>query len=413
MKNIFFLFLACFIPALSPAATVDEQRKTTGYGETYQDALSSALLEAVRQIRGLEVGTEKVLKTSIIQSIGVQGHTLEGREQVASDIYTKSKGAIKTYEVIEVQKPTKSGGPWQVVTLVTVPVYKESMRNDTRRSIAVLPFDVLSTTITTHQVNLALSNITERIADTIMSELNQSRKFAVLNRSFEKQFDKERALISSDKVSSAEASRLGRKLGADFIVLGKIYQLSFNKNSANHYGMSSNQIEADINLFYSVIEAATEKVMWADTLTYKRKSSNEDEVIGQFVSGLSSTIVTNVLDVIYPVKIMKLSGEQYILLNQGGKRLKEGQIMEVYSMGESIPDPDTGMLIKTDGEKVAELEVTQVKPKYSITKLRPESGSYSSLKLNAITRRASISASPTEVEVRELTPGSSDKPVNW
>ncbi|MBV1874072.1 MAG: CsgG/HfaB family protein [Gammaproteobacteria bacterium] len=412
MKYI-YLFLACLIPTLSSAATIDEQKETTGYGETYQEALSSALLEAVRQVRGLEVGTEKALKTIIIQSTGSQGHTLVGKEEIASDIYTKSKGSIKTYEVIETHKPTKKGAPWQVVTLVTVPVYKESMRNDTRRTIAVLPFEILSTRITTYQANLALSNITERIADTITSELNQSRKFAVLNRSFEKQFGKERMLIGSDKVSSAEAGRLGRKLGADFIVLGKIYQLSFNKNSADHYGMSSNQIEARINLFYTVIEAATEKVMWSDTLTYKHKSSNEDEVTAQFISGLSSMIVTNILDVIYPVKIMKLSGEQYILLNQGGKRLKEGLIMEVYSAGESIPDPDTGMLIKTDGEKVAELEVTQVKPKYSIAKLRPESGNYSNLKLNAITRRANTRLSAAKMEERELTPGSSDKPLNW
>ena len=406
-----FLLLGYLCTTLSWAATIDETRKTTGYGETYQQALSSALLEAVRQIRGLEVGTEKVLKISIIQSISATGYAMQGNEQVASDIYTKSKGAIKTYEVIETNKPTRAGETWRVVTLVTVPVYKESMKNDAHKTIAVLPFETTPASI---QFTYAPSNITERIADTITSELNQSQKFAVLNRSFEKQFNKESALLNSDKVSSAEASKLGRKLGADFIALGKIYQSSFTEKTNNHYGMGGNKIEASMDLYYTVIEVATEKVMWSDTLTYKHTSNKSDDIAAKFIAKLSSKIVTDILDVIYPVKIMKLAGQQYILLNQGGKRLKEGQVMEVYSAGESILDPDTGMRISIDGRKVAELEITQVKPKYSIAKLLPDSGKYSSLSINAITRRAKTSTLTSDARPEQaLTPGSSDKPVSW
>ena len=412
MKNL-FIVLICFLSSSLLAATTDEERKATGFGSNYQEALSSALLEAVRQTRGLEVGTEKVLRTNISSSLNAAGHTLIANEQVATDIYTKSKGWIKTYKILSVKKPANENDQWQVVALVTVPVYKEAIENDTRKTITVLPFEVVPGKIITYKVKLELNSITTRISDSILSELNQSRKFAVLNRSFEKQFAKERAMLSSDKVSPAEASRLGNKLGADFIVLGKIYQLSFSKEDNGFYGMESNNIEASIDLYYTVIEAATEKVMWSDTVTYKHKSTEELELVGDFVSGLSASIATNVLDVIYPIKIMKLSSEQNILLNQGGKRLSVGQIMEVYSPGESIIDPDTGIPIKIDGSKVAELEITLVKPKYSIARLVPESGQYSRLQVNAITRRAAENSESYSATERELTPGSSDKPINW
>ena len=412
MKKLFITFTFLISSSLW-AATIDEQRETTGYGSTYQEALSGALLEAVRQVSGLEVGTEKVLRTSIASSINAAGHSLIAKEQVATDIYTKSKGRIKTYKIIKVKKPSSAEGQWQVVTLVTVPVYKEAVKNDTRKSIAVLPFEVVPSEIITYKVNVALNNITSRIADSITSELNQSRKFAVLNRSFEKQLNKERAMLASDKVSPAEASRLGRKLGADFIVLGKIYQLDFSKKTKDYYGMKSSSIESTVDLYYTVIEAATEKVMWSDTFTYKHNSSEESEAVGEFTSGLSATIVTNILDVIYPIKIMELAGKERVLLNQGGKRLSEGQIMEVYTTGKSIMDPDTGMAIKIDGSKVAELEVTQVKPKYSIAKLVQDSGRYSDLAVNAITRRAAEDSGSTTAPERELTSGSSDAPVNW
>ena len=336
------------------------------------------------------------------------------KETVETDIYTKSKGWIKTYEIVDVKKPASAGGQWEIVALVTVPVYKTAgEENDTRKSITVLPFDVLPSKIITYSTNLALTNITSRIADSITTELNQSRKFSVLNRSFEKQFSKERALWDSEQVSSSEASRLGQKLGADFIVLGKIYQLDFSKKNTNYYGMNNSSIEATIDLYYTVIEAATEKVMWSDTVTYQHKSAKEQAVVGEFVTGLSSSIVTNILDVIYPIKIMKLVNEGNVLLNQGGKRLSVGQRMEVYSSGESITDPDTGMEIKIDGSKVAELEVTQVKLKYSIAKLVQGSGQYSSLRVKAITRRAIDLAGSAAAPERELTSGSSDAPVNW
>ena len=413
MKNVWVAFIFLVSSPLW-AATTDEQRQTTGYGSSYQEALSGALLEAVRQVRGLEVGTEKVLLSDISSSLSSVGYSLVAKETVETDIYTKSKGWIKTYEIVDVKKPASAGGQWEIVALVTVPVYKTAgEENDTRKSITVLPFDVLPSKIITYSTNLALTNITSRIADSITTELNQSRKFSVLNRSFEKQFSKERALWDSEQVSSSEASRLGQKLGADFIVLGKIYQLDFSKKNTNYYGMNNSSIEATIDLYYTVIEAATEKVMWSDTVTYQHKSAKEQAVVGEFVTGLSSSIVTNILDVIYPIKIMKLVNEGNVLLNQGGKRLSVGQRMEVYSSGESITDPDTGMEIKIDGSKVAELEVTQVKLKYSIAKLVQGSGQYSSLRVKAITRRAIDLAGSAAAPERELTSGSSDAPVNW
>ena len=414
MKYIFLCF-ACLCATLSWAATIDEQRTTTGYGDTYQEALASALLEAVRQVRGLEIGTEKVLKTNIIQSTSSAGSMLQGSQEVATDIYTQSKGSIKTYKILKTTKPTKTGESWQVKALVTVPVLKEIIKNDRRKTMSILPFEIVPDSITSYKANLALDNITQRLADTISGEFNQSRKFAVLNRAFEKQFDKERALINSDKVSPSEASRLGRKLGADLIVLGKIYQLSFSSKNTHYYGVSSYKVEASIDMFYTVIEAATEKVMWSDTFTYKYKTANADEVVGEFISSLSSKIVTDVLDVIYPIKIMALAGEQHILLNQGGKRLKVGSVMAVFSKGRAIQDPDTGMMIKVDGKKVAELEVIQIKPKYSIAKLLPGTGEYAQLSVNAITRRtdalSDVTAPPRPIKA--LTPGSSDKPVQW
>jgi len=409
-KILITLLLATFIPTLY-AATTDEQRETKGFGDTYQQALSSALLEAVRQVRGLEVGTEKTLKSTLIQSIDNDGVLTLGNDRVSENIYTKSQGWIKTYEILNTIKPEKKGGQWEVLALVTVPVYKGVVKNDNRKTIAVLPFEIAYKEIMTRNTRMVVVDLSERVSEGMLSELTQSRKFAVVNRSFDKHFDKERALLKSDKVSSAEASRLGQKLGADFIIVGKIHSLSLEKNEKDFYGVKKSSLDADISLFYSVIEAPTEKVMWADTVDYKYSGEDENRIISEFISGLSGSIVTNVLDVIYPVKILDLQGEEGILLNQGGKRLQVGLLMDVFTPGRTLKDPDTGMPIKVDGAKVAQLEITDVLPKYSTAKIID--GSYQQLEINAITRRTKAIEQENSDSARPLTPGSSDRPWSW
>jgi len=404
---ITLLFTLCM--SSLQAATTDEERETRGFGDTYQQALSSALLEAVRQVRGLEVGTEKTLKSTIIQSIDQDGVLIVGNDRVSENIYTQSQGWIKTYQILEVIKPEKKDGQWEVLALVTVPVYKGALKNDNRKTIAVLPFEIAYKEIMTKNTRIVVDDLSERVSEGILSELTQSRKFAVVNRSYDKHFDKERALLKSSKVSSAEASRLGQKLGADFIIVGKIHSLSLAKTEHNFYGLKKFSFDANVSLFYSVIEAATEKAMWADTVDYRYSGEDETRIISEFIAGLSGSIVTNIMDVIYPVKILDLQGgENDILLNQGGKRLHVGLLMDIFTPGKTLNDPDTGMPIKVDGKKIAQIKITGVLPKYSIATIID--GSFNQLKVNAITRRSKTVEQQNTAPVRPLTPGSSGKP---
>lgn len=406
---IALLFTLCISPL--QAATTDEERETRGFGDTYQQALSSALLEAVRQVRGLEVGTEKTLKSTIIQSIDQDGVLIFGKDRVSENIYTKSQGWIKTYEILEVIEPEKKGGQWQVLALVSVPVYKDAVKNDNRKTIAVLPFEIAYKEIMTRNTRIVVDDLSERVSEGILSELTQSRKFSVVNRSYDKHFDKERALLKSGKVSSAEASRLGQKLAADFIIVGKIHSLSLAKNEHDFYGAKKSSFDTSTSLFYAVIEAPTEKIMWADTIDYTFSGDDETQIISKFITALSDNIATNIMDVIYPVKILDLQGEDDILLNQGGKRLQVGLLMDVFTPGKTLNDPDTGMPIKVDGQKIAQIEITGVLPKYSIATI--VDGSFNQLKVNAITRRSETVKQQDTAPARRLTPGSSDKPWSW
>ena len=64
-KRLQIVAFILMLPFSVFAETILVEKATTGYGENYQDALVFALLDAVRQVRGLEVYSEKQLKVEL------------------------------------------------------------------------------------------------------------------------------------------------------------------------------------------------------------------------------------------------------------------------------------------------------------------------------------------------------------
>ncbi len=419
MKIIIALILVTFSYSFAQAATVDIQRETTGIGSSYQEALANALLAAVQQVRGVEVGTEKVLQTTIASiSMGDGSFAMQGKESIGQDVYSKSQGWIRTYEVLEIIKPVSKDDFWQVKTLVTVPQYQQEIAGDTRKTIAVLPFRFDARHADNNVNQQDAQRLALQIADGIITELTLAGNFSVLNRAFEKELSGERNLWKSNAVSSVEASRLGEKLGADFILVGDLYKFSLDQGNS-FYGANFGDNIVNIELFYSVIESATEKVIWAEKNTFQKqfrenknlRIKHPRSIVDLAVDALATDISIAILDVIYPIKVMKITSNNRLLLNQGGKRLNIGATLEVFTQGEDIVDPDTGMNIRIDGESVALIEVVDVKPKYSVAKIL--SGDMKSVKVASITRRVIAETASQPKDTRPLSPGSSDRPFKW
>jgi len=82
---------------------------------------------------------------------------------------------------------------------------------------------------------------------------------------------------------------------------------------------------------------------------------------------------TEMLDVIFPLRIVQVeAGEVY--LNQGGIRVKEGEIYDVFESGRKVIDPSTGLKLPIDGRKLASIEIVRVAPKFSVGVIIPDSG---------------------------------------
>src|SRR5690625_6171782 len=111
-----FILLSIILLFSNPAMAQmkDVETSTTGYGSTYETALNQALIQAVQQVRGTAIATDKQAQIAIdsITSLGgsSQSFRLNEEQRVSAD----SRGWIKSYRITQVKEPNGEDGNWPV-----------------------------------------------------------------------------------------------------------------------------------------------------------------------------------------------------------------------------------------------------------------------------------------------------------
>lgn len=137
------------------------------------------------------------------------------------------------------------------------------------------------------------------------------------------------------------------------------------------------QATAQLVVQYRILDMATREIRTANTWR-KRYDRSEllamDAKLGSWqvstaiMQDMADAIVSEVLEIIYPVKVVKASSPQQIILNQGGERMEAGERFAVYNKGEVLIDPDTGESLGAEEMYCGIIEVMQVRPKFSIAR---------------------------------------------
>jgi curli biogenesis system outer membrane secretion channel CsgG len=413
-KQLYFLIFILLLPCSLLAKTESVSKTTTGFGSDYQEALTSALMDAVRQVRGLQVSSEKQLRLDFQQIVNNSVESKSATIGVEEQIFTRSKGWVESYEVTNVKKPANSGDVWSVTINAKIPQHQSLVQDEKRSSIAVMPFRFTHPTFSINDMGTPSSayQISSRLRDEIQTSITKTQQFAVVNRSFGNEFASEKALLSSDNVPAAEASRLGQVAGADLMIVGNIHDLATVVERKEFYGMVKTKMTDRIDLSYQLIEVATQKILMADSLKQEFERSEKDET--STLEDVSNAVVSGILDNIYPVKVMDVVAKDEIYLNQGQVRVKEGDVFALYGKGRTLTDPNTGMPIKVEGKKMGQLSVVTVMAGYAVAELTD--GDFSKVEKGAVVKRLTSTSSSGNAQAdKEVRPtaGSSEAPIQW
>ena len=184
--------------------------------------------------------------------------------------------------------------------------------------------------------------------------------------------------LDGGKAQIKELARIGQRIGADNLVTGTINQFKLKQQVVKPgFGLPNEAFStANAIVEFRVIEAATQQVMWSNEANLIFNNNDLLKLVPQFyvdqitqaiLGRAADEIANEILDVIYPIKVMDT--EDQLILNQGGKRVRLGTYYKIEGPGKTVLDPDTGLPIKIGGAKTSTVIITEVQPKYSIAKI--------------------------------------------
>ena len=355
MKKIFFftIFFPFFVFAKIEVKTVE----TTGRGTTENLAIESALIEAVSQINGAEIAAKTKTALSEVSS----NNETKIDESFNQEVEKKTNGLVKSYNVLS---SAKDGKLFVVKLSVSVSKYKLSAQIK-RLRIAVVPFRVGSSDMIG---NDTVNKFSVSFLTNIENYLTQTRKFALVDRSYLEEQTKELDLIEAEAGSSMqkdEIVKLGNKIATDHLIVGTIEKANsfVSEKKSKVSDTVKRTLNSNARVSIRIIDVATSQIKVAQTF---QKSLNGS--IEKVADILSSMVGDQILGTIYPIRIVNASSTQ-VTLGQGGNTMAQGDLFKVYQLGKPMKDVYTGESLGREEIEVAVIKITTIKPKTSEAKI--------------------------------------------
>ena len=363
MKKILWLLCATALFAQIKTISVD----ATGFGTSYSEAVQSALVNAVAQVHGIGLKAKKEFEQRLKQvSVVVDG---EGSAQVRVSDGTLSKvssvtgGFVKRFDILYVKRV--SPHEYEAKVRAYFDRYKSPGHDPRkRRSLAVAPFGT-KPAYRIGQMEIDGKELAKRLNQSLVTALTQTRKFTMLDREHQAYYNFEKRYLLSGDSDPTELARLGRRLGADYYLLGEILDFGITKQGPSRLIGASDtggETEGYATVAYRILVVPTQQIKWSDTVDIEfplpddRRAESLIAIAGKKIARvLTDQLIYN----IFPPKIVGVRGRE-VILNMGGNTLDVGDRFVVYGLGKRIVDPYTHESLGREEKRKGEIEIVRV-----------------------------------------------------
>jgi curli biogenesis system outer membrane secretion channel CsgG len=244
-------------------------------------------------------------------------------------------------------------------------------------------------------------NIEDRLTEMVITELMRTNRFIVVERGALNEVLSEQDLGASGRVRQETAARIGEVLGAQVLVKGAITEF-IEKESGGAGGIvisgigiggktSTGHVAMDMRL----IDATTGQILQSERAEGKITSSGIGGIA--FFSGVAfggtaykktalgkatraavseavMFIVNNMEDQPWQGSVVKVEGNQ-IYINAGyNMNISPDAVFTVFSKGEELIDPTTGLSLGSALKRSGTVRVSQVSDKFSVAVVIEGSG---------------------------------------
>lgn len=370
-----FVIIALGLSGNALAATEFIGVEATGRGVDREAAVNAALTEAVGSVEGIEIVSDRVRSSSsrelmVRGSDGSKSRIVLDRN-TAESVRTATQGLVESFRILHARDVS---GQVEVRLEASIATFKApgAARHTTRRRIAVYPVEADGTHAFLGE-RYSGREVGSRLTQSLVEAMTNTRRFAVLERDRAGAVEEELAFLSSPAVARREATRIGEAIGADYLLSARLVDLSVSSDRRVSQLTSevSMNLSGSVTVEMRIVDTATRQIMWADTESVRGSAlaeigrGQEDgasaltNVLGQVAGRLTARAV----DAIYPMRIVSVSQGGQLVLNQGGSRLAQGDLLDVFRLGAHLEDPYTGETLGREETRVGAIAVDRVTSK--------------------------------------------------
>lgn len=260
--------------------------------------------------------------------------------------------------------------------------------------IAVLPFDDGSIQDRWWEGNW---DVGKGIADEFVTEFLNTKKFRLIEREQIDKIIQEQDFGQSGRVDAKTAAKIGKILGVDFLVMGRVTEFSFKSTEVGGIslkkgiGLGLKNTKANVAIDARLVDASSAEIIASVTGKGNKSTANvkvayewnaiafgSDEFrktdLGKATREAVASAAQQLAEKAYasggPSQPAKLSGVvayasgNRVIINIGSSSgVNQDMVFVVSKVLEVVKDPTTGEVIDEVTEAVAEIKVTEVKDK--------------------------------------------------
>lgn len=236
---------------------------------------------------------------------------------------------------------------------------------------------------------LSLKRTAESMEQQLIDRIHNTRKFTVVARddlnTILKEQDLQQVLSDPNDVNVARAFQIA---GCKYALVVTIvdYQDLEEELRAEGRQVIARKRSVRLTSVAKIYDTTTAKLLETANFQLSDKDGKKvqfgtvadgkqgDQLMTTLAGEMSHRIANRVVDVVYPAKIIAVTGKQVTINRGDGTGIEKGQTWSVYAVGEALIDPDTGENLGAEEVLIGKIRVVNVTPKFAHAEITEDYG---------------------------------------
>ena len=225
------------------------------------------------------------------------------------------------------------------------------------------------------------------MADMLTTHLVKSGKYTVIEREQIESIMQEQNMGLTGRITEQSAAQLGKLLGVEIAIFGAVTEFGQSQKdlggSFGGFGVGVKTQKATVAVDVRMVNTNTGVILAAENVRkeqsakglkfntpdgrFNNSSDFDNSLVGKATSEAIEDIVTLIdnqaQDMPWEGKIIKVSGSTIYIKPGKDAGVKTGDVFAIYSKGEELIDPDTGISLGSEEEKIGSIKITSVMAK--------------------------------------------------